>query len=36
MKIHPLMFELGMKLERQDCEARNAGKVRERGGTTFF
>ena len=36
MTIHPQMFELGMKLERQDCEARNAGKVRERGGTTFF
>ena len=35
MTIHPQMFELGMKLERQDCEARDAGKVRD-GGTTFF
>ena len=35
MTIHPQMFELGMKLERQDCEARDAGKVRD-DGTTFF
>ena len=34
MTIHPLMFELGLKLERQDFEARNAGMVRD-GGTTF-